>query len=121
MCCSGIVRLHATLAEGTFLLLRGSYDIFGNDGFVKNFNLGISISSFFLRFFGICSFLNFFPVTRGCITPVWGSGMCCSGIVQLHATLAEGTFLLLRGSYEIFGNDGFVKSFILGISISSSF
>ena len=38
MCCSGIVRLHATLAEGTFLLLRESYDIFGNDGFLpENF------------------------------------------------------------------------------------
>ena len=38
MCCSGIVRLHATLTEGTFLLLRESYDIFGNDGFLpENF------------------------------------------------------------------------------------
>ena len=28
--------------------------------------------------------------------------MCCSGIVRLHATLAKGTFLLLRKIYEVF-------------------
>ena len=60
-------------------------------------------------------------MTRGYTTPVCGSGMCCSGIVRLHATLAEGTFLLLRGSYDIFGNDGFVTNFDFGNFLKSVF
>ena len=37
MCCSSIVRLHATRPEGTFLQLRESYDVFVNDAFWRIF------------------------------------------------------------------------------------
>ena len=46
MCCSSIVRLHATRAEGTFLKLRESYDVFVDDAFRP-----ISFFTFTVAFF----------------------------------------------------------------------
>ena len=47
MCRSGLVRLHTTLAEDTFLLQGGSYDIVGRGCFVTNFDFGNFLKSVF--------------------------------------------------------------------------
>ena len=45
------MRLHATLAEGTFLLLRKSYDIFGRDAFVRSVNIWFFLGGKFSKEF----------------------------------------------------------------------
>ena len=68
MCCSGIVRLHVSLAEGTFLLLRESYDVFKEHGFQPD----IFISEFFLaeEFSEILFYLILEPEVKPCTPTV---------------------------------------------------
>ena len=103
MSCSGIVRLHATLAEATFLSLGKSYGRLGNNVRFERFGHFKNLFSFFI-FLRFCSYLHFCFVSEGRTPAVWGFNMSCSGIVRPHATLAEATFLLLGKSYEIFLN-----------------
>ena len=56
MCCSGIVRPHATLAKATFLLLEKNYGRFGNDVLFEKFDSGISKTKFLFLIV-----LNFVP------------------------------------------------------------
>ena len=65
MCCSGIVRLHATQAKGTFLPLRESYDVFVDDAF--------SAGSFYFQ----KKLTGDFPGgSHALILSLWSNGVC---------------------------------------------
>ena len=108
MCFSGIVRLHATRAEGTFLLLRESYDVFVDDAFRPKKFVSKVLTDDFPE---VCSTL---------FLGLWSSGvrlqsevLACAAPVSCDYMPAgpKGTFLQLTESYDVFGSHAFRGNF----------